>query len=235
MLILLPPSETKAHGGEGPPLDLTALGFAELTKTRTRLTAALIRLARNRKASRLALGLSPRQDAEITRNAELASSPTMPAYARYTGVLYDALDAPTLPAQARGSLLIASALFGVLRADDPIPAYRLSGGSTLPRIGRLGTLWRPTLTRTLTACGPIVDLRSGDYVKLAPLPEAFTARVVSRDGSVVSHHNKATKGLVARALASSGAETFSEVLRAAAAAGFDVAQTGERAFEVTDS
>ena len=52
MLILLPPSETKASGGEGPPLDLAELGFPELTKTRARLTAALIRLSRNRKASR---------------------------------------------------------------------------------------------------------------------------------------------------------------------------------------
>jgi uncharacterized protein len=235
MLILLPPSETKAEGGEGPPLDLAALGFPELTKTRARLTAALIRLSGNRKASRAALGLSPRQGAEIARNAELASSPTMAAHARYTGVLYDALDAPALSADARRSLLIASALYGVLRADDPIPAYRLSGASTLPRIGGLGRIWRPTLTRTLAACGPILDLRSGDYARLAPLPDALVARIVARDGSVVSHHNKVAKGLLARAVASSGAETLADVLEAASAAGLEAARTGERSLDVTHS
>lgn len=235
MLILLPPSETKASGGEGPPLDLAELGFPELTKTRARITAALIRLSRNRKASRAALGLSPKQDAEIARNAELASSATMPAYARYTGVLYDELDAPTLTPEARGSLLIASALFGVLRANDPIPAYRLSGGSVLPGSRGLVALWRPGLTRELTTCGPILDLRSGDYVKLAPLQDAFTARIVSRDGGVVSHHNKLTKGRLARVLASSQADTLDQLLGAAAAAGLAVSETGETSFDVTVS
>ncbi|MDT7642462.1 MAG: hypothetical protein QOC83_6750, partial [Pseudonocardiales bacterium] len=30
MLILLPPSETKSDGGDGPPLELDQLSFAEL-------------------------------------------------------------------------------------------------------------------------------------------------------------------------------------------------------------
>ena len=235
MLILLPPSETKAEGGDGPPLELAALGFPELTKVRARLTAALVRLASNRKASRAALGLSARQDAEIARNAALASSPTMPAHSRYTGVLYDALDAPSLAPEARGSLLICSALFGLLRADDAIPAYRLSGSSVLPRIGGLPPLWRVPLTRALTACGPLVDLRSGDYVRLAPLPGAITVRVVGRDGTVVSHHNKLTKGLLARALAGSGAGTLSDVLEVATRAGLAPSKTGERSFDVTVS
>ena len=235
MLILLPPSETKAEGGDGLPLELAALGFPELTKVRARLTTALVRLARNRKASRAALGLSPRQDAEIARNAALASSPTMSAHARYTGVLYDALEAPSLTPEARGSLLICSALFGLLRADDAIPAYRLSGSSVLPRVGGLAPLWRGPLTRALTACGPLVDLRSGDYVRLAPLPHAITVRVVGRDGSVVSHHNKVTKGLLARALAGSGAATVSDVLDVAARAGIAAGQTSERGVIVTVS
>ena len=232
MLILLPPSETKAAGGDGPPLELAELAFPELTKIRTRLTAALIRLSRNRTASRRALGLSPRQDGEIARNAELAGSPTLPAYARYTGVLYDALDAPTLAPGARGSLLIASALFGVLRADDAIPAYRLSGSSVLPRLGGLGPLWRPTLVRTLAACGPILDLRSGDYARLAPLPGALVARVVAADGRAVSHDNKSTKGVLARALAGSDAESIEEIATTASRSGLVVVRTGPKSLDV---
>jgi uncharacterized protein len=56
----------------------------------------------------------------------------------------------------------------------------------------------------------VVDLRSGSYAALAPVPGAVTLQVLSErpDGSraVVSHFNKAHKGRVARLLASSTAE-----------------------------
>jgi uncharacterized protein len=56
----------------------------------------------------------------------------------------------------------------------------------------------------------VVDLRSGSYVALAPVPGAVTLDVLSErpDGtrSVVSHFNKAHKGRVARLLALSTAE-----------------------------
>ena len=57
---------------------------------------------------------------------------TTPAILRYTGVLYDALSAGTLPNEALQRLAIGSALFGVVRAGDLIPHYRLSGDTKLP-------------------------------------------------------------------------------------------------------
>lgn len=92
MLVLLPPSETKAEGGAGAPLDLTALSFPELTAVRERLATALSELAADVPASLAALDLSARQADEVARNAALRQSPTMPALERYTGVLYDALE-----------------------------------------------------------------------------------------------------------------------------------------------
>ena len=71
MLVLLPPSETKHPGGDGAPLDLTALSFPELTSVRTELVESLVKLADDVPASRAALGLSPAQDDEIARNAAL--------------------------------------------------------------------------------------------------------------------------------------------------------------------
>ncbi len=60
----------------------------------------------------------------------------MPAIERYTGVLYDALDIGSLrgsaATRARTRLAVGSALFGLVRADDPVPAYRLSASSKLP-------------------------------------------------------------------------------------------------------
>jgi uncharacterized protein len=96
VLVLLPPSETKAPGGDGAPLDLAALSAPALTPVRSEIIDALGKLAGDVPASRTALGLSPKQDDEIARNAELWTSPTRPALERYTGVLYDALDVGSL-------------------------------------------------------------------------------------------------------------------------------------------
>jgi len=215
VLVLLPPSETKAAGGDGAPLDLAALTAPELTGVRTEIAESLVKLADDVPAARAALGLSPKQDAEIARNAELWTSPTRPAIERYTGVLYDALDVRTMTraqrARAGRRLAVGSALFGLVRAEDPIPAYRLSAGSALPGLPTLRAMWKPALSPVLVAVDEfVVDLRSGSYAALAPVPGAVAIEVLSErpDGSrsVVSHFNKAHKGRVARLLALSTAE-----------------------------
>jgi len=215
MLVLLPPSETKHPGGDGAPLDLSSLSARELTPVRTELVEALVKLADDLPAARAALGLSPAQDDEIERNGALWTSPTLPALQRYTGVLYDALSVGTLPrsqrARAEQRLAVGSALFGLVRGTDRIPAYRLSAGSALPGLPTLRSLWKPALSPVLAGIDDlVVDLRSGSYAALAPVPGAVTLQVLSErpDGSraVVSHFNKAHKGRVARLLASSTGE-----------------------------
>ncbi|RBY92190.1 peroxide stress protein YaaA [Blastococcus sp. TBT05-19] len=215
MLVLLPPSETKAPGGDGAPLDLAALTAPELTGVRRELADALAKLAGDVPAARAALGLSPKQDGEIARNAELWTSPTRPAVERYTGVLYDALDVGSLTkaqrARADRRLAVGSALFGLVAAGDRIPAYRLSAGSALPGLPTLRALWKPALSPVLAAVDQlVVDLRSGSYAALAPVPGAVTVDVLSEraDGTraVVSHFNKAHKGRLARLLATTTAE-----------------------------
>src|SRR4051812_27199179 len=97
MLILLPPSESKAGDADGPPLDLETLSFPGLTRTRERVLKALEGLCgRSEARARDVLGLSPGQAAEIARNRELRTAPTLPAGRLYTGVLYDNLAPATL-------------------------------------------------------------------------------------------------------------------------------------------
>jgi hypothetical protein len=217
VLVLLPPSETKIDGGDGPPLRLEALSHPALDAVRKTLVDELVELAADPAGSRAALGLSPAQDAEIARNAALRTSPTMPALHRYTGVLYDALDMRSLggapAARATARLAVGSALFGLLRASDPVPAYRLSAGSALPGGGTLAARWKPALEPELAAVAEqelVVDLRSGSYAALGRVPGAVTVNVLAErpDGtrSVVSHFNKAHKGRLARVLAGSRAE-----------------------------
>ncbi|OMC06315.1 hypothetical protein A5735_04355 [Mycolicibacter heraklionensis] len=217
MIVLLPPSETKRTGGDGPPLRLETLSSPQLTGLRAELVDELVELAADPEASRSALGLSASQDAEIERNAVLRTAPTTPAIHRYTGVLYDALDVDSLrgaaAARAGARLAVGSALFGMLRATDPIPAYRLSASAKLPGKPGLAKRWRPVLEPVLAEIASaelVVDLRSGSYAALAGIPGSVRVDVVAEhpDGRrvSVSHFNKAHKGRLARALATTRAE-----------------------------
>lgn len=210
MLIVLPPSETKAGGGRGAPLDLDALSLPTLTPIRRKLAEAIVSLADDHDASRKALGLGASATPEIERNAQLWTSPTRPAIERYTGVLFDALDYPSLTRAGKNKaidrLAVGSALFGVVRAGDLIPAYRLSAGSKIPGFRTLAAEWKPALPEALAALGEnvVIDLRSGGYQQLGPVPDAITVTVLTEgtDGTrtVVSHFNKHHKGVVARSL-----------------------------------
>lgn len=224
MLVLLPPSEGKASGTDGPPLDLDALSFPALTRTRSRLVRELQRLARGRqqRALQTALGLSDRQSDELAKDKVLLSAPTLPALELYTGIVYDNLGYASLTGAAReradASLVVASALFGLLRPADRVPSYRLSGGTVLPGLGGLAPVWRPVLEPELAAVDElVVDLRSGDYQKLARVPGAVEVRVL-RDvhgrRTTVSHDNKWTKGRLARVLCEQGARTAEDVAEA---------------------
>jgi uncharacterized protein len=241
VIVLLPPSETKRAGGDAAPLNLDALSFSDLTGVRSDLVDELVALAADRPACRKALGISAAQESEIDRNAALHEAPTMPAIDRYTGVLYDALDIGSLKGaaavRARSRLVIGSALFGLVRAADPIPAYRLSAGSKLPGAGTLAARWRPALEPVLAKLAAddlVVDLRSGAYAGLGRLPEAVRVDVLAEhpDGrrTVVSHFNKAHKGRLARALAGGRAEPgdAAAVAGVARRAGMRVEREGTR-------
>lgn len=247
MLIILPPSETKATGGDGAALNVDNLLFTRLddqvaskvTETRTRLAEAITEMQGDEGLK--LLGLKPTQAAQLEHNAEVLTSPTMPAIERYTGVAYDALDVngertgEALDSVARRRLAIGSALFGVIGAEDMIPYYRLSAGSKVAVDGKAATVrsqWSKVLTPALEAwraaagegADGIIDLRSGGYLNLGPIKGALKLRVETEypDGTrkVVSHFNKHYKGLVAREVAKAGvdlgstglAEKFCELL-----------------------
>ena len=89
MLVLLPPSEGKSQPQAGEPVDCDALAFAaELGRHREEVLDAL--------------------------DPQLREAPAAPAAEVYTGVLFQRLELPQLPAKARRRVLIASALWGAL-------------------------------------------------------------------------------------------------------------------------
>lgn len=224
MIVLLPPSETKAVGGEGV-LDPASLGFAAL-RGRRRTTAAALRRVRLAEAPAV-LGLGLRTAHEARWNRGLTTGPTLPAVERYTGVLYDALDVRGLDPAARawvdGRVVIASALFGLLRPSDRIPAYRLSGSTSLPDLP-LRAHWSGAIAAVLRATGEwVLDARSESYVALGPAPAGSAFLTVETvDGRALNHWNKHAKGALVRALATTRADVDSRDALLAWAAGAGV-------------
>ena len=233
MLFLLPPSETKAKGGGALTIDQVALTFGGLNATRD--------LVRN------AAGL----DSVLT-------APTMPALDRYTGTLYGAIHGRGLKgtptqhnqlsalerARAKTSVLVQSAMFGLIPATDLIPEYKLSptknlGGVNLKKVwGEAHLAIWPRLQ------GLVIDLRSKSYADLAPIPssvEHFTVTVfVEReDGSLeqLNHFNKKAKGQLVRAAltAKKAPETIKDLQKCAAAAGLKLVVKGSELTLITTS
>jgi cytoplasmic iron level regulating protein YaaA (DUF328/UPF0246 family) len=237
MLILLPPSEGKAAASEGEPVDLDSLVFAvQLGERRARLLDALERLGTLAPARALKqLDISKGQIGEIAVDAALRSTPAAPAAEVYTGVLYDHLHLPELPAQARNRVLIASALWGVLRPEDRIPYYRFSAKARLARIGAPASYWRQALATAMPdeEGDLVIDMRSAAYAaawkpKRATLlaVRAFSESEGKREP--VSHMAKAVRGDVARTLllakrAPANPETAAAIARDA---GYEVELSG---------
>ena len=225
MLILLPPSEGKTRPPHGAPLDLESLSFPTLTPVRAQLLRMLIKMCSgNPKNAMEALGLGPTQAEAIEINAGLDEEPTARADEIYTGVLFSISTCrPSIPHRAHAptshwrSRAPCSASYG---PSDHIPAYRLSGDGSLPRLGTVASRWRTPLPRVLRDAagdGLMIDLRSGMYAALGKPPADLADRTVTmrvlheHQGvrKVVSHFNKATKGRIVRALLESGADPAS--------------------------
>lgn len=245
MQILLPPAEAKSPGGDGPPVDLLSLAYPELRAQRRRVIEELAALSGDVASARAALKVSSRQDDQIVANTRLRQAATMPALRRYSGVLYQSLDPASMTAaeasRAGSRCLITSALFGVVRARDHIPEYRLSAGSVLPAIGPIARFWRPLLDPLLSA-EPVLDLRSSAYTAFAPAAHGIRVVVKSPrpDGSfaTVSHFNKSAKGRLARAVAAARreAEDIDDVLALGTAAGLAMQHAGNDVIHIiTDS
>jgi cytoplasmic iron level regulating protein YaaA (DUF328/UPF0246 family) len=210
VLILLAPSEGKAEPECGGPVALGELAFsAELGEKREELLDAL--------------------------DPALLKAPVAPAAEVYTGVLYQRLDLPGLPAAARRradrQVLIASMLWGFVRPTDRIPSYRLPPKAKLDGVGPLAAWWREALAAAMPdePGETIVDMRSAAY-SAAWRPRRATLLAVrafsERDGErkAVSHMAKAVRGEVARALllakdAPNDPERIAEIV---ATAGFEV-------------
>ncbi len=182
MLILLPPSEGKTEPEAGEQVDLGSLAFSEeLGERREQLLDAF--------------------------DPGLRTAPAAPGAEVYTGVLFKRLELPMLTAKARRQVLIASALWGLVRPDDRIPYYKFPPKTRLEGIGVPAAFWRPALAEAVPdeEGELIVDMRSGAYRSFWKPKHAtlLAVRAFTEQGGerkAVSHMAKAVRGDIARVL-----------------------------------
>jgi uncharacterized protein len=219
-VILLPPSEGKAEGGRRRGRRRVPGSFPRLDGPRGEVADALVAAMDDPGTARKVLGVKGAAlEAAMAANRSLADGPVLPAIERYTGVLYDHLGAATFGEDTRDRLarevLIISGLWGVVRARDPLPDYKLKIDAALPGLGRLATWWRPHVTPVLDRAvrGAVVwDLLPNAHAAVWADPDRTPALRVTtsfeveqhRDGervrSTVTHWSKALKGTLARHL-----------------------------------
>lgn len=195
MVVLLPPSEGKAPGGEGRWTPRSG-AFAQLASARGEVVAAYAAALDGPNGAKVAGATGPllerAQDAgrRLARRRALA----LPAHERFTGVVWEHLGPADVPVER---IAVVSALLGVCAGDDPTPDFRLKLSVSLPPLGRLDRWWRPTLGPAIArwAAGREVwDLLPNEHAAAVALDGVVKVRF---DG-VSGHDAKAVKGALAR-------------------------------------
>lgn len=149
-------------------------------------------------------------------NASLTGAPALPAWQRYTGVVWDHLDPGTLPAATRKQILVVSGLLGLVRGDDPVPDYRLKMGASLRPLGKLSTWWRECLTSELARLARqrvVIDLLPQEHRAALGLDgldglDGVSLTLVDPTGKPGGHFAKAAKGELARAILTDGLDVI---------------------------
>ena len=224
IVLLLPPSEGKAEGGRygttradgtrGWSPASGRFGRNQAIAASRRDVADALRAIDGGDRRLLGLKDGDLLDRAHAANTSLLGAPTLPAWQRYTGVVWDHLEPRSLDAAARRRILVVSGLLGVAAADDPVPDYRLKMNVTLPDIGKLSTFWRHEVSAAIARAGRgrlIVDLLPNEHAAAwAPPPGVECTRIelVDPTGSSGGHVAKAAKGRLARALLADGSDAL---------------------------
>ena len=210
LFILLPPSEGKAEGGatKKPWRDASGAFGKTFATQRKQLVD---RLATLKGGDADLLGVKGKHlDRARQANVSLQGSPSLPAFERYTGVVWDHLDIATLTTlqrqRALSSIVVISGLLGAVSADDPVPDYRLKMGARLPPFGLLSRWWHSELSAALNKKfkgAVVIDLlpqehRASFTLDTDIVAKHFVVAINEKSGKAGGHDAKAAKGRLAR-------------------------------------
>ena len=213
-LLLLPPSEGKACGGRAATRPDSFAGA--LAAPRLVVLSELARVLKLRSGTAVLGVRGELLDRALAAAAHLVAgtAPVLPAWKRYTGVVWVGLDPASVSAADRRRVLVPSGLYGLTTAADPVADYRLKMLAVLGRLGRLSTYWRPMVTpvlaerardRVLIDLLPAEHAHAVDLDALARSTRVVRVRFLTTDGNrAVGHQAKSAMGRLARVLLDEG-------------------------------
>jgi len=218
MKILLAPSETKRNGGNRA-FDIKQLSFEQLTPTREKLISIYTKIVTSKDIPTIKKLFGLKKDKDIEPFlVDINKEPTLKAIQRYTGVAFDYLDYSSLNDNAQkyidNNVILFSNLFGIIKANDYIPNYRVKQAETLDGI-KVDLLYQKELSHILDKYldEDIIDIRATYYNKFYKPSKKYTTLKFLKNDKVVSHWAKAYRGKVLRALAINNIKTIDEFLK----------------------
>lgn len=219
MKILFSPSETKIGGGDIKCIDKNSFIFPELFEKRLEILEKYNNYLKNASNNDLEKLFGTRKIEVIEKyKQDIFKSPTMKAIQRYEGVAYDYLNYNSLEVSAQKYIdentLIFSNIFGVIKADDFIPDYKLKQGESFENL-KIDKFYSDNFSQTLDNYlldEDILDLRAGFYEKFYTIKKPYLTMKFIKEGKVVSHFAKAYRGEILKLLALKNIKTFEQLL-----------------------
>lgn len=142
--------------------------------------------------------------------AALHSKKLLKAIELYSGVAFQGLSFSTLAQNAKDfileNVLIFSNLFGVIRASDLIPYYKLKQGTKIKSLTLkdIYTPFIPLLEKAMQTKEYVIDLRAGIYTKLFKPKLLHFFFEFQKNGKTISHYAKLYRGKILHSIAQDG-------------------------------
>ena len=219
MKILFSPSETKIEGGIEKDLNENSLIFPTLYKKRLEVLSLYNNFLKSAKQEELEKLFGTKKVDVIEKyRRDIFKSPLLKAIQRYKGVAYDYLDYENLYENSKKyideNVLIFSNLFGVLKASDEIPDYKLKQGESFYDL-KIDKFYNDNFSQELDKYlenDDILDLRAGFYEKFYVIKKPYKTLKFIKDGKVVSHFAKAYRGEILKIIAQNDIKTFDDFM-----------------------
>lgn len=222
MKILFSPSETKSPDDKNSlnkTFDKTSFIFPELFYFREEILTKYNNFLKKATKDELQKLFGTKKDEVINQyKKDIFVSATKKAIQRYTGVAYDYLKYESLNNTEQKyideNVLIFSNLFGILKASDEIPDYKLKQGETFEDL-KIEKYYLDNFSTTIDNYlkdEEILDLRAGFYEKFYTIKKPYISMKFIKDGKVVSHFAKAYRGTILKLMAKNSIKNIDELM-----------------------
>ncbi|MGM0622452.1 MAG: YaaA family protein [Campylobacterota bacterium] len=209
MTILLAPSETKSVGGEGRfcVRDLCFDGI-----DRQKVIDAYETCLNDATCVQKIFSTTKDKDSDIN-NYQLQT--VKKAILRYEGVAFEYLDYLGLDLEAKNyihsNVYLFSNLYGIVRACDNIPYYRLKQGAKIAGFNP-AQHYKKQLAFLDKQFDTVLDLSAAHYEKFYKPKKTYYSAKFIKNGKTVSHWAKAYRGILARVCAQNNIQTIAQLL-----------------------